>query len=142
MANIILPRTAGTQSKQGWTAHRNSALQTWAKARRQVKVLARVYSPERSIIRQELEEIDSFIRDFLFEPENLKSELQFKDCFFDFELDHNYHNPDIRRELPDQCEATDSKANKAFSAVPRGDRPLVSPELTSPFFEGTRILKP
>lgn len=132
MANIILPNTRNTQSKAGWTQHRNSALATWAKARKQVKILARVYSPERSVIRHELEEVDEFIRDFLFEPENLKSEAQYKDCFFDFELDEHYHNPDIRREIPDQCEVTDKQINKATSVVPEA----------SPFFEGTRILKP
>lgn len=132
MANIILPNTAKTQSKAGWSQHRNSALATWAKARRQVKILARVHGPERSIIRHELEDIDEFIRDFLFEPENLKSDKRFRDCFFDFELDSNYHNPDIVRELPEQCEATDAKSNVASSVVPNA----------SPFFEGTRILKP
>lgn len=120
MANIIIPNTNGTQSKSGWVETRNAALALWAEQRIEVKKYARIFDVSRATIRHILEEVDEFVRDYLFEPENLKSELKYKPCFFDFELDSSYHNPDIVRELPDQCEATDPKINVASSFVPRG----------------------
>lgn len=127
MSNLILPKQQSS-SRSDWVESRHKALELWKQSRRQVKILARVYDPPKVTLRHALEECDEFIRDYLYEPENMKAD--WPDLFFDFEKDSHYR-ADEHREIPDGGEIWDRLINKATSYVPRDT-----------FLEGGKILIP